>query len=236
MWEDVLVPQISATRTNDVYQALRGDIMSGELPPGTKLPFAALVDRYSSSVGVIREALQRLTEQNLVESRPQKGFHVIQITPDDLRDLTDARSEIEVLALRRAIRDGDTEWEALLVAAHHRLSIAPQYDDGAERFSEPWARAHAAFHHALLVGCANRRILSAATTLRDSAELYWRWSAPHYDRDRDIALEHRKILEASLSRDEDRAALLLCEHIQRTTDRLIGGTTHEDQVAPGTRN
>lgn len=212
-----------------MYQAIRADIMSGDLQPGAKLAFAALVERYGSSVGVIREALQRLTEQDLVESRPQRGFHVIQISPADLHDLTDARAEIEVLALRRAIRHGDTEWEALLVAAHHRLSSAPQYEEGAERFSEPWARAHAAFHEALLVGCPNRRILSAATALRDSAELYWRWSAPHFDRERNIAREHRQILEASLARDEDRAALLLREHIERTTDRLIEGTTHKDR-------
>lgn len=213
----------SASRTADVYDVLRADILSGRLAPGERLAFAALVERCRSSVGVIREALQRLTEQGLVDSRPQRGFFVVEVSVEDLRDLTVARSEIEVLALRYAITDGDTEWEAQLLAAHHRMAILPHYTDEGQRFTEGWAVAHTAFHHALLAGCANRRILAAAVSLRDAAELYWRWSAPRFDRDRDIAREHREILEAAIGRDAERAGDLLTRHICRTTDSLIRG-------------
>lgn len=213
----------AATRTLNVYEAMRADILSGRVAPGEKLPFAALVERYQGSVGIIREGLQRLTEQGLVEAEPQRGFSVVKISAEDLQDLTTARVEIEVLALRYALRNGDTEWEALLVAAHHRMATTPQYGDDPQRFAEPWAKAHGAFHNALLAGCANRRILTAALSLRDSAELYWRWSAPHFDRDRDIAQEHRDILDASIGRDTGRACELLSKHICRTTESLLVG-------------
>ena len=224
----------STNRATDVYDAIRADIISGRLEPGERLAFAVLVERYRSSIGVIREGLQRLTEQGFVESRPKYGFSVVAVSADDLRDLTVARTEIEVLALRYAVADGDTEWEAQLLAAHHRMASLPQYADDGNRFTDSWAAAHKAFHHTLLAGCGNRRILAAAESLRDAAELYWRWSAPHYDRDRDIAREHREIMEAAISRDPARAGELLTRHICRTTDRLIAGMAERQDASRDT--
>lgn len=217
----------AGSRKTDVYEALRRDILGGEFRPGAQLGFAALVERYQCSVGLVREALQRLTEQRLVESKANRGFRVVPVSPDDLRELTEARIEIETLALRMAIRDGDTEWEAQLVAAHHRMVSQDQFEPGTARFTEAWAKAHAEFHKALLAGCPNRRIVAMAGALRDGAELYWRWSAPLYDQDRDIDGEHRRILEASLARDAAAAEELLRDHISRTTIRLLDGVGAE---------
>lgn len=220
-------------RAEVVYEAIRRDILSGRLVPGARLPFAELVERYQSSIGVIREGLQRLLEQGLVTSEPRLGFFVITVGADELRELTTARTEIEILALRYAIQDGDTEWEAQLVAAHHRLAAAHQYDDvAADGFTDLWARAHAAFHHTLLAGCGNRHILAAALSLRDAAELYWRWSAPRYDRERDIAQEHRDIADAALARDATRASELLTTHICRTTNALLVGMLEDIDLTP----
>jgi DNA-binding GntR family transcriptional regulator len=73
----------------------------------------------------------------------------------------------------------------------------------------------------LLDGCRNSRILATATALRDSAELYRQWSAPQHDRGRDIAAEHKAILDASVERHAELACELLAAHIQRTTDALL---------------
>ena len=208
--------------TARVYQALRADILACRIAPGSRLGFAALVERYDCSIGAIRGALQRLSEQGLVVAEPKRGFRVVDISPEELNDLTEARCEIEVLAARYAVNRGDLAWESALVAAHHRMERTPMYDaDDPDRLSDDWVVAHAAFHQALLDGCTNRRILSTATALRDSAELYRQWSAPQHDRQRDIAAEHRAILDAAVARDADLACELLTAHIQRTTDALL---------------
>lgn len=208
--------------TPRVYEALRADILAGRIPPGSRLGFAVLVDRYECSVGVIREALQRLSEQGLVTSEPKRGFRVMAISSEDLCDLTEARCEIEVLALRYAIKCGDLGWESAVVAAHHRLERTPMFGSkDPARFNDDWVTAHAAFHQALLEGCRNSRILATATALRDSAELYRQWSAPQHDRVRDIAAEHKAIHDASVARNADLASRLLTAHIQRTTDALL---------------
>ena len=216
------LPIEAPSRTARVYEAVRADILAGRLAPGSRLGFAGLVETYKCSIGVIREALQRLAEQGLVTSAPKLGFRVVEISEEDLVDLTDARCEIEVLALKYAIAGGDLGWEGRVVAAHHRLERTPQYDPAdPARFSEDWVLAHGEYHQALLDGCTNNRILATATMLRDSAELYRRWSAPLHDRDRDIAGEHRAILDAAVGRDSGRACELLCTHIRRTTDALL---------------
>lgn len=211
-----------STRSGRVFDQLRRDVLAGHLKPGSKLPFADLVERYDSSMGSIREALQRLAEQGLVESSAKQGFRVVSVSLDDLQDLTVARCELEPLALRYAINNGSVEWEGDVVAAHHMLERAPNYDaEDPALQSDEWAAAHDRFHLALLDGCNNRRILATASSLRDSAELYRRWSAPLYDRSRDVRGEHLAILEATLRRDADEACRLLTAHIQRTTDALL---------------
>lgn len=215
------------SQRSGAYERIRGDILGGRIEPGTKLPFASLVEQYQCSIGAIREALQRLAEQGLVETEWQQGFRVVEISAADLIDLTDARCEFEVLALRYAIAGGDVDWEADAVSAHHRLARAEMYeDDDPPRFTEEWVDAHNRFHLSLMAGCPNRRILAAATNLRDSAELYRRWSAPLHDKGRDIAGEHKAILDAVVRRDADRAADLLVAHIRRTTDKLLDDTTN----------
>lgn len=202
--------------TETVHAALRADLLGGVHAPGSKLKFAPLCEQYGASVSVVREALSRLSEQGLVESEPRVGFRVRTVSVEDLRDLTAARVDLESVALRYAIERGKMEWETELVAAHHRLERTPLLtDDAPPRVSDEWERAHSRFHAALLDGCGNGWLLGLAATLRDAAEFYRRWSQLQ-EPDRDVAAEHRAILEATLDRDADTAVQRLCDHYQHT--------------------
>jgi DNA-binding GntR family transcriptional regulator len=209
------------TRAERVYSALRADIFGGRRRPGERLPFAELTARYEASMGVVREVLTRLTAEGLVESEPQYGFRVVPLSAADLKYLTDARATIETLVLGQAVEHGGVSWESEVLAAHHRLQRTPQMaTDDPGRLSDEWTAAHADYHHALLVGCPNPRLLAIAESLRDAAELYRRWSVPPAHAHRDIAGEHRAILDAVLARDADAAAAALAAHIQATTNVL----------------
>jgi DNA-binding GntR family transcriptional regulator len=211
------------TKAERVYEVLRADILAGRLQPGSRLRYAELCDRYETSTGVLREAMLRLSEQGLVKGEPQQGFQVVDLSIEDLRDLTGARVVLESLALRSALADGDIEWESRILASHHRLSRTAQYDaDDPDRLSDEWVAEHAEFHRALLDGCTNRRIKEIATSLRDSAELYRRWSLPlGKGADRDVAAEHDQLLQAVLDRDTDRAVQSLTNHITATSNILL---------------
>jgi DNA-binding GntR family transcriptional regulator len=225
-----------STRTQQVYAQLRDDILAGRLTPGSRLPFAELGARYDSSMSAIREGLQRLVEQGLVVSEPQLGFRVATLSIDDLQDLTTARCEIEGLALRYSIEHGDLAWEAGVVAAWHTLERTPlgaADADGVEALAREWTTAHSAFHTALIAGCPNRRILAAASALRDGAELYRHWSWRTAGVDRDVVAEHQAQVEAALARDADLAVRLLHEHLVTTTHLLVVAnqrSPHEGEV------
>lgn len=212
----------STTRGELAYQAMRTDILSGRLRPGDKLPFAELGERYDASQGVLREGLARLVAEGLVVSEPQLGYRVMPLSIKDLQDLTDARCEIEGLVFRLAVEHGDVEWESRVVAAHHRLERTPEGKVTVDaRASQEWAIAHGAFHHQLLDACPNERLKAMAMSLRASAELYRQWSESLIPGARNVADEHRGLLEAALDRDPERAVELLHRHLRTTQMRLM---------------
>jgi DNA-binding GntR family transcriptional regulator len=215
-------PIAAITRGEQVYTQLRTDILSGRVLPGTRLRFAELTDRYDCSTSVLREGLTRLTEQGLVQSEPQHGFRVTPLSHDDLEDLTTARCELEGLVLRISIEHGDIAWESELVAAHHALDrTAMETDSDPALMTEEWTVAHSRFHAALLAACPNQRLRTMALSLRDAAELYRRWSRPiGHDQGRDVAGEHRALVDAALRGDAEEAVRLLEEHLRRTTRAL----------------
>jgi DNA-binding GntR family transcriptional regulator len=212
-----------ATRAEQVYADLRADILAGRVLPGTKLRLVELTERHGCSMTVVREALTRLSEQGLVQSEPQHGFHVTPLSDDDLEDLTTARCELEGLVLRMSIVHGDIAWESAVVAAHHALDrTAIESDADPQVMSDEWTQAHSGFHAALLSACPNQRLLNMAMSLRDAAELYRRWSRPiGHDDDRDVAGEHRALVVAALGGDADGAVRLLEDHLRRTTRALV---------------
>lgn len=211
------------TRTDLVHDRLRADILDGHLRPGQRLKFPDLCEQYDASVGVAREALARLASQGLVRAQSRQGYQVAPLSQDDLADLTAARVEIESLVLHRSVVEGDVEWEARVIGAHHVLERAPfTAPDEPRRVTDQWAGAHAAFHGALLAGCTNRRLMQTAASLRAEAELYRRWSVSlGHEPDRDIAAEHRGLMDAAVARKPELAADRLREHIAHTAQLLI---------------
>ncbi|WP_410605815.1 GntR family transcriptional regulator [Amycolatopsis sp. lyj-90] len=221
------------TRADEVFDAIRAAILYGVLAPGERLKFDDLRERFSCSVSAARESLTRLSAQGLVSVEPHVGFSVVQLSVGALVELTEARVEIETLALRLSIERGNLAWEQRVVSSCHLLSRIPLGEPdakGVPQLSEPWAAAHADFHHALLEGCGNSRLLEVASQLRDSAELYRRWSVwmgdePH----RDVAAEHSELRDQALDRDTDAAVAALRRHITHTTDLLLSGARTSEE-------
>src|SRR6184192_525015 len=93
----------ATTRTAEVFDVLRSELLDGVLAPGQKLRMVGLADRFRVSQSVVREALTRLAEQGLAVATPQRGFRVRELSVQDITDLTEARVEIESLTMRMSI-------------------------------------------------------------------------------------------------------------------------------------
>ncbi|GAA1959477.1 GntR family transcriptional regulator [Amycolatopsis minnesotensis] len=211
----------STTRAEDVYQRLRAHILNGRHEPGSRLRVEALKDDYGASSGVLREALPRLVGQGLATFAPQQGFRVIEVAPDTLRDLTDARVVVETHVVRDSVAHGTIEWESDLLAAHHNLARTAFADEGGA-INERWLTAHARFHETLLAGCANRHLREVATQLRESAEVYRCWARTSGEHsNRDVAAEHKLMCERAIERDVPGTVEVLSDHIELTTKLLL---------------
>lgn len=213
--------EAAPSRTEYVFEQLRSDLLEGRIAPAARLKLPALADRFAVSMTVVREALTRLAEQGLVIANPKRGFSVMPLSVDDLRDLTRARVLLEVMTLRDSVETAGIDWETAVVGSHHALSRTPQFlEDGT--LSSRWLQAHRTFHGALGSGCGSMRLIAIASALRDSAELYRAWSHTlAHDTGRDVAAEHDLIVAKAIARDGEAAAQALTTHIERTSGVLL---------------
>lgn len=209
-----------------VYEQIRAEILRGNFKPGERLKPADLRLRFNVSVSVIREALARLAEQRLVRTEHNQGFQVTPLGETHLRDLTAVRTLVEGYALRTAIERGEVVWEGQIVAAHHVLTSTPaRGPDGGVDTTDAWSDAHRRFHRALIEACQMPILLEMCDSLFDASELYRRLSAPYTGGNRDVANEHREIMEATLAGDGELAASRLSVHFENTTSLLLRGLT-----------
>lgn len=230
---DAGVPTTTAkqTRAEIVFDAIRDEVLSARIPPGTKMKLADYSRRFEVSLAVVREAMGRLAEQGLLQANPQRGFSALPLSIADLLDLTRTRIIVETAALRESIERGDLAWESSVVAAHHQLAATPTHDEEGH-INVNFAAVHRAFHAALLAGSGNSHLESIALQLRDRSELYLYWSRHLGDGpNRDIACEHRGLTELTVARAADKAAAALERHIQRTTDDLVDYARKHESAA-----
>src|SRR5690606_3045175 len=97
-----------------------------------------------------------------------------------------------------SIRNGDTDWEGRIVAAHHVLTRTPPTlpDDADEEYQDRWAEVHAEFHDSLFSACDNSRLLRIVRGFAEEAALYRRWSVSLGHINPDSAAEHQALLDA----------------------------------------
>jgi DNA-binding GntR family transcriptional regulator len=227
----------AGTLASTAYGQLRLEILNGTQVPGSRLHIKQLCERLGIGLSPMREALSRLSAEGLVRQYDQRGFRVAPLDPEDLRDLTRMRCWLNEAALRAAIEFGDTEWEEVLVIAHHRLVRAPRVTDARDGQRNPaWETAHRDFHTALIAACGSRRMLEQCAALFDEADRYRHASRIASADRRDDEDEHTEIMTATLRRDADRAVALLTRHMQRTEQLVRAVLRGEDGSEPLPKN
>lgn len=204
------------TLIESAYRKLRRDIIDGRLKPDEKLRVEHLKSSYQVSSGTLREALALLVSDSLVVSHGQRGFRVTPMSLMDLEDVTRLRVLLETEAMRESIRAGKDDWEAGLVSAFHKLTLAEQrLRVDATRSFDDWESCNRQFHEALVAACRSRWLLRMRQVLYQQSERYRRISATQGPPPVDVHDEHTAIFEAALGRKAEVACALLTTHIHR---------------------
>jgi DNA-binding GntR family transcriptional regulator len=149
-------PIHGATVASTVAEALREELLSGALPPGTPLIDANLVDRLGATRSMVREALAELASDGLVVHTLHRGFEVANITRDEVRDIYAVRQVYERAGLEALLgqRRVDLSW---LRAATERMGEAAVGRDWRAA-----VEADMAFHLAIVAAAGARRLTRAA--------------------------------------------------------------------------
>ncbi len=203
--------------TEQIYVDLRSAIAEGRYAPGQKLKAEHIAKQLDVSGGTVREALNRLLSDGLVEVADRRGFTVAPFSVDDLRDITRARLLIEVECVRDAVAHGDDRWEASVVAAYHHLEMLARQRGGTDDWHELELR-NRAFHAALVSGCQSPSLIGFHHQLFTRHYRYRRYAL----QDRGIVSgarkDHAALLRAVTERNVETATEIIRAHILRTQE------------------
>ena len=116
--------------TDRLSEVLRDRIVSGELPPGTRLNEAALANEFGVSRAPVREALRVLNAKKLVVRNPRRGTHVATLSVEELEALYQARQMMEPFAVQLLELQGKRDLPLSESALEKAKSMsAPPLDD-----------------------------------------------------------------------------------------------------------
>ncbi|GLQ06854.1 FCD domain-containing protein [Sneathiella chinensis] len=215
------------TLADHCYDLIRSDIVTGVLPPGQPLKMDALKVRYGAGFSPLREALNRLQADRLVDLASSRGFRVSSISLEEMWDVIQTRILIETDAIRKSIQYGDDRWEIDVVSSLHALSLQSQRLNELDRPATneeilSLEKRHSAFHKALIASCQSQWLLSFAEKLYVETERY-RFpilTDRKLNKKRNLNDEHTRLANAVTSRDADGAAALIEAHLLKTGETL----------------
>ena len=188
-----------------IAEVLSRRIVLGELSPGRRVGQDQVAAEFGASHVPVREAFQRLEARGLLTREPRRGVRVAPIDPATVREVTEMRAALEVLALHHA---ADALTDADLDTA--RRAIA---EGEASRALGVWEHANRRFHCALVAPCCMPRLLQSIDDLHQASARYLLATWKDLDWEPRSGAEHRAILQRLASRDVAGAAAELREHI-----------------------
>jgi len=200
-----------------IFDELRDDIISCALQPGEELREVELARRYGVSKSPIRDALQKLEFEGLVQIVPRQGHRVMQISVNDAHDILDLRDTLERAAVKKIVAEAtDQDLESL-----NRFRIADMASIRA------FADYNRSFHAEISCLSGNVR---QAKIMRDLMDNYERLcivslSSRHQEAEAmsSALKDHIAIIDALQARDGRSAARLAAKHIRKSQSQVMRG-------------
>ncbi len=202
--------------TDALIDALREQILAGEIAAGTPLPEAEIATRFGVARPTVRAAIQALVHEGLLQRERNRSACVPRLTPDDVRDLFVIRKAIELYAVATLAERGLRPLAAERELERHEAA-GPD---------TPWSEVVAAvrgFHRGIVEAIESPRL----TRLNRSLEAEVRLCIAQIRQEQggapaERATEHRQIFEAIVRGDAERARRLMEEHLDGAVRLTLG--------------
>lgn len=222
-------PSLSTqTRKDQAYHHIRSKILNHLLGPGDRVSHRELAKEIGVSFTPVREAINQLTSEGLLECSPQRGTFVAELTRQDIREVYDIReaqeshaaakiagktSEVDLAEMERLVEDMQRTVEALEASGNG--TWPPELADR-------WQLADAGFHLAILRAAGNRRALKMVGQYRVMTTIFAQRKTHRPKDDLNlVTAEHATILAAIRAGDADKARSVMAAHIGRGRDLAL---------------
>ncbi|QJD70483.1 GntR family transcriptional regulator [Marinobacterium sp. LSUCC0821] len=216
----------TSTLADRVCQQIITAIVKGEIKAGEKISEPELARTYGISRGPLREAIRRLEGLRLVESRPNVGARVVQLSVKELLEIYRVREALEGMACRlAAVNMSDDEIKALrTLLDQHQAGIEQQ--EGQAYFQK---EGDLDFHYRIVMGSGNSKLQELlAADLYHLVRMYRYQFSLSSSRPTMALREHHQILDAIESRDEELAELLMRRHISASRRNIESKLTQDN--------
>lgn len=198
-----------------VAERLRELILDGTFPAGSALTESELTETFGVSRHTVRTALQLLVPDGLVELVANRGAFVPVMDADDVVDLFQLRSTIELTATE-ALTRGDPSGLTGLRAAAQALADLPGEIEYAEVRD-----ADLAFHQAIVDSAGGSRTSRAYASLLMELKLCFLQIQPEFEDPRDVERQHQAILDSIAGGDPEAAVALLRRHLDESCEHIV---------------
>jgi DNA-binding GntR family transcriptional regulator len=194
------------TSADRIYKDLRKSIILGHHKPGERLDLEELADRYGTSVTPVREALQMLSQERLVTTRPHAGFYVTQVTLKQLRDMLELREILEAASAERAaVRITEEELHDL-----ERVHAGYTGDDDASY--ERYVTENRQLHYLIAQASGNQELADTLGRLHDRLARFFVFVYTG----KEVERRHRRLIDALRTRDPEIARRVILEEVKET--------------------
>lgn len=199
------------------YHEIKRRIIDNDYPAGHHVLERELVADLGMSRTPVREALVRLQNENMVQIIPRHGMRVIPLSLEDLQEVHEVVTALELVAVERLInRNCSDEELSGLTDALEEMDLAVREGD-----ADAWVQADERFHHRLILLAGNSRLASIAIAL---------WDQGHRARTTTVRLrdtlevsnrEHGELVQAIKDGDWERASACHRAHRKRASKDIL---------------
>ena len=208
---------IKSTLSEQIYSILREDIINQTIACGEKLNLKQLQERFDTSTTPIRDALNRLSQEGLINYISNIGVSVIDLNEKDINDIYDFCAILDTAALRMAFENNPDEFIRKL--KDNIKSQEASLDTGNTKDFNLYSDN---FHDLFYQFANNSRLYSAAITIRSQFSILTTKYQNFVVVKSIVVKEHESIAKAIESRDCEKAVTLLNNHFGHAKDYLLG--------------
>ncbi len=209
------------TLSEKAYVAIEDMIITGKLSAGSYVTENQLVEMVGLGRTPIREALQRLSHEHMVDIRPRRGIHIPVLTMETELRILEVRRELDVVAVRLAAKRATDQQRHEM---RELANVLDEHDIPLGKYAETVRETH----RLLAASANNTYLVESLLPLQNLSRRYW---ISHVDdADHEIALSsvcHSRMLRGSAEKEAEAAANAAYE----LNDYLVGFVTRAAHLA-----